>query len=158
MDISDFLCNDVVEEIEEKYNIPKFGIIDILNAMTWQKKDLDFNVDYIAKTYDQYMINRWISMEDELFYVAEMLTSIKNLTDEQHFDLLKSVLPKERFFPFGIYMKKSKDITEKDKRYLAHYFEIGISDAEDYIRQMDQTEIESILNKYKYGKNEMIKI
>ena len=158
MDISEFLCGDVTPEVEEKYDTEKFGIIDILNAMTWKKQDLDFNNELVRKTYDQYMVNRWISMEEELFFIAEMMTTIKNLSDEQHFDLLKSVLPKEKFFPFGIYMKKAKDVTEKEKRYIAHYFEIGLTEAEDFIRQMDQTEISAILSKYKYGKNEMIKI
>jgi len=55
-------------------------------------------------------------------------------------------------------MKKAKDLTEKEKRYIAHYFEIGLSEAEEYIRQMDMEEINDVLKKYKYGKNEMIKI
>lgn len=158
MDISEFLCNDVVEEVEEKIVVKKISIFDFLNAMTWEKKNLDFNDDGVKSEYDQYMINRWISMEDELFFVAEMLNTMKKLTDEQHFDLLKSVLPKAKFFPFGCYMKKGKDLTEKETRYIAHYFEIGLKDAEDYIRQMSRDEIDGILKKYKYGKNEMIKI
>jgi hypothetical protein len=158
MDISEFLCSEITPEVEEKYDAKKFGIIDILSAMTWQKIDLDFDDEVIKKTYDQYMINRWISMEEELFFIAEMMSTIKNLTDAQHFDLLKSVLPRAKFFNYGVYMKKAKDVTEKDKRYIAHYFEIGISEAEDYIRQMDQSEIDDVLKKYKYGKNDMIKI
>jgi len=158
MDISEFLCNDIIDELEEKDDVKKFGIMEILNAMTWQKIDLNFNDDLINKTYDQYIINRWISMEDELFFVAEMLNTITNLNNAQHFDLLKSTLPKEKFFPYGIYMKPCKNITEKEIKYIAHYFEIGITDAKDYIRQMTQIDIDYVLNKYKYGKNEMIKI
>lgn len=158
MDISEFFGETVKEEEVVEDTKVKFSIFDILDAMTIKKKDLNFNDDIVRKTYDQYMINRWLSMgeSEELFYISEMLNTMTNLTDEQHFDLLKSVLPKQKYY--FKYLKRTKDLTEKEKRYIAHYFEIGIREAEDYIRQMSQEEIDEILKKYKYGKNEIIKI
>jgi hypothetical protein len=157
MDISEFLATSVIEEVVEKDDVKvKFDIFSILGAMTNEKKQLDFNDESVQKAYDQFMINRWLSMSEELFFVAELLNTMPNLTDEQHFDLLISFLPKERFY--FKYVKRAKDLTEKEKKYIADYFEIGLHDAEDYIRQMEQEEIDSILKKYKYGKNEMIKL
>jgi len=157
MDISEFLATSVIEEVVEKEDVKvKFDIFSILGAMTNEKKQLDFNDESVQKAYDQFMINRWLSMSEELFFVAELLNTMPNLTDEQHFDLLISFLPKERFY--FKYVKRAKDLTEKEKKYIADYFEIGLHDAEDYIRQMEQEEIDSILKKYKYGKNEMIKL
>jgi len=157
MDISKFLTNivrdDHVEQEDVKVN---FNIFNILNSMTYEKKQLNFEDEVVKKTYDQFMINRWLSMSEDLFFVAELLNTTTNLTDEQHFDLLISFLPKERF-QFK-YMKRAKDLTEKEKKYIAHYFEIGLHDAEEYIRHMEQDEIASILKKYKYGKNEIIKL
>lgn len=128
----------------------------ILDAMTINKEDLDFTDEHIKKVYDQYMINRWISMCDALIPVAEELTRMHNLSNEQHFAMLKSALPERKFY--FKYVKADKELNQKEKRYIAHYYEIGIKDAEDYIRQMDKEDIDIILNKYKYGKNEMIKV
>lgn len=131
-------------------------IMFILDAMTIKKIDLDFNDEDVAKVYDQYMINRWISMSEALIPVAEELTRIHNLTDEQHFQMLKAVLPQRKFY--FKYIKADKELNAKEKRYIAHYFEIGLKDAEEYIRQMSQEEIDAVLKKYKYGKNDMIKV
>ena len=157
MDLKDFIVkpSDLIEvkEVDVK---EKLTIFNILDAMTIDKKQLNFNDDLVKKSYDQYMINRWISMNEELFYIAELLNTTTNLTDAQHFDLLISTLPKDNF-NFR-YVKRKKDINASDKRYIAHYFEIGLHDADEYIRQMDQDDIDEVLKKYKYGKNQMIKI
>ena len=99
MDISEFLTTGVSEECVEQEDVKvKFDIFNILSAMTFEKKQLNFNDDIVKKTYDQFMINRWLSMSEELFFVAELLNTTTNLTDEQHFDLLISFLPKEKFY------------------------------------------------------------
>lgn len=153
-DLLDFLTNKPVEEHADDYKEEKLTIFNIIDAMTINKIELDFTDERTTKAYDQYMINRFLSMDESLFYVAEMMNTITNLTDEQHFDLLKSVLPKEKFYIK--YMKGKKDVTEKEKRYIADYYEIGLKEASSYIQQMTQEEIDNILKKYKYGKNEMI--
>ena len=156
MDLRDFIQKEP-EVVKEKVVKPKrLSIFDILNAATIEKKDLDFNDEEVRKAYDQYMINRWLSMDESLIFLAEMLTTTKNLTDEDHFNLIKAALPREKFYIK--YIKRQKDLTEKEKRYIADYYEIGLKDAEDYIRQMDEEEIEAVLDKYRFGKNEMIQV
>ena len=95
-------------------------------------------------------------MDESLIFLAEMLTTSHNLTNRDHFNMIKAALPKEKFYIK--YMKRSKDLTEKEKRYIAHYFEIGINDAEDYINQMTQENINDILNTYVYGNNDMVQV
>ena len=161
MNLKDFIQQDISPEKELKRkslkkNTKKLSIIDILKAATVEKKDLDFSDDAVQKSYDQYMVNRWLSMDEGLIFLAEMLTTTHNLTNEQHFDMIKSALPQETFYIK--YMKRKKDLTEKDKRYIAHYFEISLNEAGDYIRQMDEDEIYRIIDTYKYGRDDMIQI
>jgi len=161
MDLQDFIQRDVIQEKESKRKtlkpaIKKLSIIDILKAATIDKIDLDFRDEGVQKSYDQYMVNRWLSMDESLIFLAEMLTTTHNLTNEQHFDMIKSALPQEKFYIR--YMKREKDLTEKDKRYIAHYFEISLREAEDYIRQMDEDELFMIIDKYRYGRDEMIQV
>ena len=156
MNLKDFIQKEP-EVIKEKVVKPKrLSIFDILNAATINKTDLDFEDDEVKKAYDQYMINRWLSMDEDLIFLAEMLTTTHNLTDEDHFNMIKSALPQDKFYIK--YMKRKKDLTEKEKRYIAHYFEIGLKDAEDYINQMEEEDITEILNTYVYGNNEMIQV
>lgn len=156
MNLKDFIQKEL-EVVKEKPIKPKrLSIFDILNAATIDKKDLDFNDEEVNKAYDQYMINRWLSMDESLIFLAEMLTTTKNLTDQDHFNLIKTALPQDKFYIK--YIKRKKDLTEKEKRYIADYHEIGIKDAEDYIRQMDEDDINDILDKYRFGKNEMIQV
>jgi len=143
------------EIVKEKVVKPKrLSIFDILNAATVGKLDLDFNDEEVKKAYDQYMINRWLSMDESLIFLAEMLTTSHHLTDEDHYNMVKAALPQEKFY--FKYMKRKKDLTEKEKRYIAHNFEIGLKDAEDYINQMDDDEIKAVLEKYTYGNDNMV--
>ena len=158
MNLADFLNADIEPEVEEKIEVEKLSIFDILNALTKNKIQLDFDNEVVSKSYDQYMINKFISMEPRFLIVAEKLNSMTNLTDEHHFNTLFEMLPKE-YVPFGkLYIKGKKDISEKEKRYIAHYYEIGLREANVYINQMSDDDIENVLRKYRYGKNEMIKV
>jgi len=134
----------------------KISIGQILAAATHKKEKLDFNDSIVKSSYDQFMVNRWLSMDDSLIFLAEVLNTMHNLTDEQHFNMISSALPKEKFY-FS-YIKGGKDLTEKDKRYISDYFGIGVTDTEIYINTLDDDEIDDILSKYKYGKNKMVEL
>jgi hypothetical protein len=156
MDLRDIIQKEP-EVIKEKVVKPKrLSIFDILAAASINKTDLNFDDDEVKKAYDQYMINRWLSMDEDLIFLAEMLTTSHQLTDKDHFNMIKAALPREKFYIK--YMKRKKDLTEKEKRYIAHYFEIGLKEAEDYISQMEEEDITEILDTYVYGNNEMIQV
>ncbi len=156
MNLADFIQKEPVPEKEKKVKVKKITIFDILGAATIKKIDLDFTDDEVRKVYDQFMINRWLSMDESLIFLTEMLTTVHNLSDEDHFQMIKAALPQERFYLK--YIKRKKDLTEKEQRYIAHYFEIGLSEAKDYIHQMEDEEISEIIEKYKYGMKSMIKV
>jgi len=161
MDLRDFIQKEVPDENESKRKsldkkAKKISIYDIINAATKDKKDLDFSNPDIDNSYDQFMVNRWLSMDESLIFLSEMLTTMHNLTNEQHFDLIKSALPQEKFYIK--YMKKQKDLNLKEIKYIADYFELGLKDANTYISQMSDDEINSILDLYKYGEDEIVKM
>ena len=118
--------------------------------------DIDFSIESIEKSYDQYIVNKFLSMDNRLIFLAEMLNTMHNLTNAQHFDIIKEALPKEKFKIR--YIKKSKDLTLIEKKYIANYFEIGLREAEIYIDSMDDYEISCIIDKYRYGKNDIVKM
>lgn len=141
------------EKIEPKKAL---RIFDILDALTVNKTELDFEDDNVKKVYSQYMINTWLSMCDVLIDLANDMNSMQHLTDRQHFKMLFDILPQRKFY--FKYTKRQKDLTESDKKYIAHYFEIGMKEAESYIKLMSDDEVNNILSKYVYGKNQKIKV
>ena len=159
MDLRDIIKKEPPKEIKKKETIKKQKKIppfEFIKGATTDKKTFDFSDDLVKKSYDQFMINRWLSMDEDLIFLSEMLTTCHNLSDEDHYNMIKSALPQERFYLK--YMRRAKDLTEEDKRYVADYFEIGIKHADDYINQMPQEELDEILNTYTYGKNERVKV
>jgi hypothetical protein len=131
------------------------NITEYLNALTKDKTELSFNDDEVAHDYNNFIINRFISMIDIFIPVVNEINQY-DLPKETHFRYYQSILPKRKLF--FKYIKKKKDLTDTDKRYIATYFEVGLKEAEDYIRLMDEEQVQQILNKYKYGRNKMAQI
>ena len=96
------------------------------------------------------MINRWLSMNEFTLMFVEDINTM-NLTDEQHFDILFSILPKRKFY-FD-YVKNNKSLSNDDYKYISDYFEISIKDAKNYSRILSVDDINGILTKYRYGEN-----
>lgn len=130
-------------------------IFDYLKAMTIEKKDLDFTNYDISKNYNIFMINRWISMVECFVPLANELNKY-SMTKESHYNLLKDLLPKQKiYFKF---IKKEKDLSLKEKKYITKYFEIGVKETELYINLLSEDIIKEIVNMYKYGKNKMVDV
>ena len=127
------------------------SIFDILKALTETKKILDFDKLSVRKGYSQFMINRWLSMNEFTLMFVEDINTLQNISDEQHFTILHSLIPQRRFY--YEYAKHSKNLSNTDHQYIADYFQIGIRDAENYTRVMTDEDINGILDKYRYGKN-----
>ena len=126
-------------------------IFQILRALTETKEVLDFNDNSVSKGYNQFMVNKWLSMNEFTLMFVEDINNISGLTDEQHFTILHSLLPQRKFY--YDYSKKSKKLSNIDYKYVADYYQIGMKDAVNYIRVMSDEDINGILDKYRYGKN-----
>jgi len=130
-------------------------IFEYLNGMTMDKSELDFSSDEVSKGYSNYLINRWVSMVD-VFVPFVNDANKYDMPKEVHYEFYKCFLPKRKtFFP---YIKKSKDLDLYEKKYIAHYFEVGLKEAEQYINIMSEDEVKEILDIYKYGKNQRMEV
>jgi len=130
-------------------------IFNHLENLTQLKKEADFSNDEIKKSYQKYMINRFISMCEFFVPVVNEINRY-DIPESVHYNYYLNILPKRKYF-FN-YIKKKKELDESEKKYIAHYFEVGMKEAENYINILDEDQITEILNIYKYGKNRMIEI
>lgn len=127
-------------------------LFDYLNALTHKKEDLDFNNDEVRKGYNNYIINRFISMSEVYVPVVDEINRY-DLPKSTHFRYFHAFMPKRKHY--FKYIKKHKDLTVDEKKIIAKHFEVGLRDAEKYIEVLDQKELNSIIELYKYGKNQL---
>jgi len=126
-------------------------LFDYLNAIMWDKSDLDFNDPEIEKGYDIFIINRFLSMIELYVVMINMINITPLPSKKHHYEWLKSVIPRAR--KKIEYMKKGKPEIEDAMIAIARYYEVGKKEAELYARLLPKKEIERIIDLFKDGKD-----
>ena len=118
------------------------------------KRYPDFNDPEIEKTYDCFMVNRYVSMSLEYVGGVLPLSVYNNIPKETHFQYLCNALPKKKQFFQYIKKPKDKNLTKEDYEILYGHFKCGSKDFQIVMDSMTEDEVKSLLSKYKrYGKN-----
>lgn len=132
---------------EEK--IESLSLFDHLNNLTENKTEYDPMNDVQTKSYEPYMINRYISMCD--FYLPLVNEINKyDIPKNVHYRYFLSSLPKRK--QFFKYISKGKDVNKNDKEKIAKYFECGNREAEMYLEILSEDQVKTIVQKFDYGK------
>lgn len=124
-------------------------LFDYLNAMTYEKKELDFTNKEVERNYNSFIINRFVSMS-EVYVPLVNEANRFDIPKASHFRFFSSVLPKKKHY--FKYIKKAKEYNIEEKKLIAEYFEVGLRDAERYIEMLSKEDLDSILKIYDYGK------
>jgi len=122
------------------------NLFDHLKAITNPKADLDFSDPAVAKDYDCYMMNRYISMCETFLPICAQMNMFE-VPKAQHYNYYKSLLPQRQIF--FQYIKKEKDFTWEEKKILAKHFGANLRKIDDMIDMMDEKETKEILNIYR---------
>ncbi|MFW6272629.1 MAG: DNA polymerase clamp loader subunit A [bacterium] len=125
-------------------------LFDYLNALTLKDKEVNFDNPEDRNEYKPYIINRFVSMSEVFIPVVNEINRYE-IPKEAHYTYLDSIIPKRK--QYFKYIKASKDLTLEEKKYVAMYFEVGLKDAERYIKILSKDQIDEIINVYTYGKN-----
>jgi len=132
---------------------------EYINAMSVEKRELDMSNPEFSTNYNPFMINRWLSSIDLFLPIINELNQHSQLMSKQtHYNFLLAVLPQQKLQIDYQAVKQNKELTSKEMRYIADYFEVGITDAEMYKNQLTDEEIKKILESYKYGNNQMVEV
>lgn len=135
---------DLTEEKNES-----LSLFDHLNNLTENKIEYDPMNDVQTKSYEPYMINRYISMCD--FYLPLVNEINKyDIPKNVHYRYFLSSLPKRK--QFFKYISKGKDVNKDDKEKIAKYFECGNREAEMYLEILSEDQVKTIVRKFDYGK------
>lgn len=114
----------------------KNKIFDFINAMTVLKTPVG-EIDFTG--YSPFIIDKLIGSA-EIFIPIVQKVNVRKLSNKQHYQFYKSILPKRRIYSTSI--KADADYLKKIKA-ISKFHECGTRDAEIYLKVLD---IESVNN------------
>jgi len=128
----------------------KMGLFDHLNAITVSKIDFDINNDEQAKSYNNYMINRFVSMTDMFVSVVNEINRY-DVPKDVHYNYYKAVLPKRKYY--FKYMKQKTDVDEHTRELLCEYFQCANGEIEQHLKILTKEQIKTITDVYKHRRS-----
>ena len=125
-------------------------IIDWINQVLIYKKPWDYFSDSDKKTFNTFIINRWLSMDKEFIEFVNYFQeySIGTLESREVYRWYCDVLPRGKRFNKYIKGKKSKKYDKDLTQILVNHFECSKLQAHEYIELINKEELKEILEMY----------
>ena len=135
-------------------------IIDWINQVLVHKKPWDSFSESDKKTFNAFIINRWLSMDIEFIEILNYFQkySIGTLEPKETYKLYCDVLPKGKRFNKYIKGKKSKKYNKELVDMLVNHYETSKLQVEEYIELLSKDEMISILEVYGADKKTIKKL
>ena len=128
-------------------------IFDWLNQITLYKKDWNTFSEEDYKSFNIFIINRFLSMNEEWIEIINMLQQYTiEMENKDVYNLYKNLIPKEKKFLRYIKGKRDKKYNKDLIKILCDYFECSKLQVSEYIDLLPKYELKSIL--ILYGINE----
>lgn len=128
------------------------NLFDFLKGMTINKARFDFTNLEVKKTYDQYMINRFVSTSEVFLPIANEINRYPDIPSESHYLYYNSILPKRKQYFNYAPLKKKKDVSKHERECIMRYYQIGIRDCDLYLNILTKEQISKIVGLYEHGK------
>lgn len=127
----------------------KINLFTFLKDITYHKNG-DLLTDSTRSVFNKFMILRFISMDDDLIAISNILNKYQaTLSKSQLYKLLLYLIPKQK--RFLNYIGKNKSEKENDKliNLLKDYYRISDTEAQQYADIMSDSEKKRFI--YKFG-------
>lgn len=138
------------------------NLFDHIKGVTKEKKKWDTLSEEDQKTWNNFIVSRWFSMEMELVEVINEFQKYSNgiLTSKDYYNLLFDALPKTSFFLKYTKKKTKIDIDPEFIEIFRQHFQVGKKVIYEYIIDLNKSnpdELISILESYGTKKEEIEK-
>lgn len=129
------------------------SLFDHIKGVTFRKTKWEELSDEDAKSWSNYMIARFFSMEPEFVEVINEFQTYSNgiLSSKDYYKLLLDILPKKSIFLKYIKSKHKMEIESEILSIFCNHFELGRNEVYEYIRflkENNQQELIDILKQY----------
>ncbi len=143
--------------------MPKLSLFDHINNIKTSKVKWD-SFDYESqKSYEPYMINRFLSMNVNYLEIINDLQIITlPLNKEESYNLYREIIPKQATRESYIKNTKIKNYNESLVELFMDYFECSAREANEYLDTLEKTkqteEIRNIVSMYGKTEKELKKL
>ena len=129
-------------------------IIDWMNQLLVHKKQWESFDDVDKKSFNSFIINRWLSMDKDFLEIVNYFQkySIGTLEPREVYKWYCDMLPRGKRFNKYIKGKKDKKYNAELIDIMVTHFECSKSQVKDYLELIHKDELIEILEKY--GMNE----
>ena len=127
-------------------------LFDWLNQITLYKKEWDSFTEEEQKTFNNYMITRFLSMNKDWIEIINMLQQYTiGMESKDVYNLYVNMIPKGKKFLRYIKGKKDKKYNKELINILCNYFECSKLEVMQYMDLLSKEQIKDTL--VMYGKN-----
>ena len=122
-------------------------IFDWINQINYEKKSWDSFSEAEQKTFNTFIINRWLSMDGELIQIVNYFQkySIGLLEPKDTYMWYRDIIPKKKRFNKYIKGKKAMKYDSELINTICKYYETSKNECIEYIEMMDKKQLTSIL-------------
>ena len=125
-------------------------ILDWINQILVEKKSWDSFDESDQKSFSPFIINRWLSMDEEFIEVVNYFQkyAIGTLEPREVYKWYSDFLPKGKRFNKYIKGKKDKKYDSELVEIICKYFECSKLEAKQNLSLISKEEVNKILEKY----------
>ena len=125
-------------------------IFDWINQINYEKKSWDSFSEAEQKTFNTFIINRWLSMDKELIQIVNYFQkySIGLLEPRDTYMWYRDIIPKKKRFNKYVKGKKAMKYNSELISIICKYYETSKSECIEYVEMMSKEELTSILELY----------
>jgi len=129
------------------------SLFDHIKGVTFRKTKWEDLSEEDKKSWSNYMIARFFSMESEFVEIINEFQTYSNgiLSSKDYYKLLYDVLPKKSFFLKYIKAKNKVDIEQELTSVFCNHYELGKNEVYGYIKYLakeNPDELTDILKQY----------
>jgi len=123
------------------------NLFDILNDINIGKTGKLHELEDFEKTYNSFMINRYLSMSPETVFEAQLINSTKHIPKKYQYLLLTNIIePKKRFLKYIKQDKESDD--SKLVKYVSDFYYVSEDTARELLQTISEDEKKIIKQSY----------
>ena len=141
---------DFMKQTTNKNLKKKITILEWINQILIHKKPWDSFDESDQKTFSPFIINRWLSMDEEFIEVVNYFQkySIGTLEPREVYKWYSDFLPKGKRFNKYIKGRKDKKYDSELIHLMCEYFQCSTAETKENLSLISKEEVNQILEKY----------
>ena len=128
-------------------------ITNVQNPMYW-----DSLSDGDKKTWNNYMVHRFLSMKEEWIHVVNEIQRYWELKPKNLYQFYTDIIPKGSTFLQYVKSKKKSRVEKWAMEHLVDYFQCSTREVEDYLNILTKEQVTTIIMKYGVEDKQLKKI